>query len=280
MAQDYQVNEVDFFERGYYKLNQTFLSLIGLWPYSEPNKSYLRRLIVSSIFLVLFVVQISQLLEHIKQNWLEKEHIKEFQIMKKYAENGRTYSLIIILLSYGLILSALFVSTIPLILDIYSPLNQTRHRILPFPMEFFIDIQRHYLLVLLITFFMTVIACTAVVGNYTLFAILVYYTCGMFCVVGNMLDGIKTEYLYNRYTENEVHVKIVRSIEYHQKTLEFDIPWYMLSTKSQMLLLFMMMRSLKPCYFLIINFLTLSVKLSMSVIQTTLSYAMVIYSVQ
>ncbi|KAI4484607.1 hypothetical protein M0804_007173 [Polistes exclamans] len=232
-----------------------------------------------------FFASINQILKLIKQNWFEKEHSEEFQIMKKYAED---------VLTYGLILTAISISAIPFILDMYFPLNQTRHLTLPFPMEFFLDIQKHFILILVITFVMSSITCTAVVANYTLFAVLIYNICGMFCVVGvspvnslivhllsrNMLDDIRKDILYDHYTEDKVYAKIIRSIKYHKKTLEFYIPWYVLSTKSKTLLLFMMMRSLKPCYFVLVNFVNLSVQLSMSVIKTTLSYAMVIYSVQ
>ncbi|XP_047346922.1 odorant receptor 4-like [Vespa velutina] len=307
--------------------------------------------------------KISQLLEFIKQDWSEKKNMKEFEIMKKYAEDGRTYSLIIIILTYGLIFSAMSVPAVPYILDIYFPLNQTRFHTLPFSVELFMDTDKHYCLALFIIFFASSLSCLVVVGNYTLFAVLVYHICGMFCVVRNMLDDvidITKVYIRDRNTEDKIYAKIVRSIKYHKKTLEFDsifnssfeqslsilivlgsiiiiitfirllqniefeheniretissvlnivvncgilsmkchlgqkiidhsvlifdkafdIPWYMLSKKSQMLLYFMMMRSLKPCYFLLANFFILSIKLSMSIIQTTLSYAMVIYSLQ
>nr|XP_050865380.1 uncharacterized protein LOC127070876 [Vespula vulgaris] len=293
--------------------------------------------------------KISQLLELIKQDWLEKENMKEFEIMKKYAKDGRMYSLMIIMLTYGLIFLVMSVSAIPYILDIYFPLNQTRFHTLPFSVELFIDTEKYYCLAFFIIFFTSSLSCIVVVGNYTLFAVLVYHICGMFCVVRNMLDDVvdvTKEYVYDRNTEDIAYAKIIRSIKYHKKTLEFDsifnssfeqglsilllknsafeyeniretissilniivncgilymkchlgqkiidhsvlifdktfdMPWYMLSKKSQMLLCFMMMRSLKPCYFVLANFFILSIKFSISVIQTTLSYAMVMYSLQ
>ncbi|KAL2718677.1 odorant receptor 4-like [Vespula squamosa] len=169
--------------------------------------------------------KISQLLELIKQDWLEKENMKEFEIMKKYAEDGRMYSLMILMLTYGLIVSVMSVSAVPYILDIYFPLNQTRFRTLPFSVELFIDIEKHYCLAWFITFFISSLSCVAIVGNYTLFAVLVFHICGMFCVVRNMLNDVvdvTKEYIRDCNTEDKAYAKIIRSIKYHKKALEFD----------------------------------------------------------
>lgn len=64
------------------------------------GKKRIRKIILIDDSWVL--LQISKLLEFIKRDWFEQENMKEFEIMKKYAKDGRMYSLMIISESNGI----------------------------------------------------------------------------------------------------------------------------------------------------------------------------------
>ncbi|KAK2580535.1 hypothetical protein KPH14_007670 [Odynerus spinipes] len=356
---------MDFYENRYYNFTRICLSLVGLWPYTESKTRFVRTFIVYLNICCIFTLQIAkiittnhkintlleitpdlliciagvlmytnnslnrsklyELLELVKQEWREKRDTKEFEIMKKYAEDSRKYSIMMITIYYGTIFLLTCISIVPPCLDVIYPLNETRPRKLPFSIEFFLDEEKHFYSMLLMSLVMAMILGVSVISNCNIFLLFLQHLCGMFIVAGNMIDSVFKD---KHCSEAEAYIKVVRSIKYHKQTLEFEeflrvtyqriylllvliglclmcitflqlvhkitqevgdlsdstisivifisstiivylncyfgqkiidhstflfskafsAPWYLLTKKSQMLLWFMMTRSMKPCY--------------------------------
>ncbi|XP_046814276.1 uncharacterized protein LOC124422197 [Vespa crabro] len=251
---------MDFFENGHYNFIRISLSPIGLWPSTEPKTRLIRRFIVIlncfSILLlqtlkiimnnykidIIFEIlpyllvcfagmfmhlnnsinssQMYRLLEIIKNDWCEQEGTKEFEIMKKYAWDSKIYSIIMLAILFLPIYIIMIASILPLTLDFINPLNETRPRVLPFLMEFYVDEQKYFCPLLMIIFIMILLLGLTVISNCTLFLVFIQHLCGMFYVVGNMVDNVFND---KHCSELETYAKIVRCIKYHKEALEFEM---------------------------------------------------------
>nr|KAF7438786.1 hypothetical protein H0235_001177 [Vespula pensylvanica] len=160
------------------------------------------------------------LLEIIKDDWHEQEGTKEFEVMKKFAQDSKTYSIIMLAIFYVPVYVMMIASTLPLALDFINPLNETRPRTLPFLMEFYVDEQKHFCPLLMIIFVMLLILGLTLISNCTLFLVFIQHLCGMFYVVGNMVDNVFND---KHCSEVETYAKIVRCIKYHKQALEFEM---------------------------------------------------------
>ncbi|KAF7418413.1 hypothetical protein HZH68_001066 [Vespula germanica] len=236
------------------------LSPIGLWPSTERKTRLIRRFIVIlncisilllqtlkiimtnykidiifeilPYFLICFAgifmhlnnsinsSQMYRLLEIIKDDWHEQEGTKEFEVMKKFAQDSKTYSIIMLAIFYVPVYIMMITSTLPLALDFINPLNETRPRTLPFLMEFYVDEQKHFCPLLMIIFVMLLILGLTLISNCTLFLVFIQHLCGMFYVVGNMVDNVFND---KHCSEVETYAKIVRCIKYHKQALEFEM---------------------------------------------------------
>ncbi|XP_043497177.1 uncharacterized protein LOC122520921 [Polistes fuscatus] len=145
---------------------------------------YLIQIIFLGILIGADILRVYELLEIIKEDWHQHEGTKEFEIMKKYAHESKIYSIIMLAIFYAGICSFFIVSTVPLALDIINPLNETRQRVLPFSMEFYIDEQKYFITLLTIVFVMLFILGLTSISSSIMFLIFIQYLCGMFYVTG------------------------------------------------------------------------------------------------
>ncbi|KAF7418410.1 hypothetical protein HZH68_001063 [Vespula germanica] len=163
-----------------------------------PHRDILQQLLQS----VEIILQINNLLERIQRDWYNKEVI--------YLTSITGISLI---------------SIFPVFLDIINPLNETRYRELPYPVVDFIDQQKYFYHLSMLSFMVVLDMSFCGIANYALIAIFVQYMCGMFSVVGNMLENALDSKLIKSDDPNKeakIYAKIVRSIKYHKEALKFD----------------------------------------------------------
>ena len=72
----------------------------------------------------------------------------------------------------------------PQILNIILPLNETRPKQLPFPVEYFINYEENFNRILIHVSITTVIEICVLIGTKSTFTVLVEHACGLFSVVG------------------------------------------------------------------------------------------------
>jgi len=78
----------------------------------------------------------------------------------------------------------IFITTLPLILDVFLPLNETRSREHPFHMEFFIDEEKFFYLIRIQMYFIIVLIMGTVLANGTIFVVYTRHASGMFTILG------------------------------------------------------------------------------------------------
>ncbi|KAG8037992.1 hypothetical protein G9C98_006317, partial [Cotesia typhae] len=221
---------MDVFDTLYWRKTKYLLSAIGVWPFQPVSQrriiGTLVYLIIQSIFICVFLkvavawgnlaetlysipilvyfsmiqVKITNchlnikkakyLLLQVKKNWESNLEDSEFEILRN---DARIHQMIMNVYYSGLICVATVYIILPLmspILDIFIPLNETRERILPYPAEYFVDIQKHFFFFYPHGAIVTPIALTVLVGFDSLYAGFVQHASSMFTIIGRRLENL------------------------------------------------------------------------------------------
>lgn len=102
-----------------------------------------------------------------------------FTPLSNYVKSGISFSV------FTTTSAASFVTapvTIPLI-DIILASNVTRPKRMPHPTEFFVDMEKHYYILLGITFAGYAVCCTIVIAVDTIYLALLQHTCGTLAIL-------------------------------------------------------------------------------------------------
>ncbi|XP_072744250.1 uncharacterized protein [Anoplolepis gracilipes] len=175
---------MDFSGDHYYKLNRTFLSIIGLWPH---HNIILRRIqgIISSFILIsviipqliklimakydvdiilrvlssvlpfmLFTVKyvtfyfvtkdIKKLMKQIQNDWNTLTDNNELEIIHRYAKTAKLCTISLAILIYVSLIMIICIQYIPSFFNIIAPRNKSRRVELLFQVEYFIDQEKYY----------------------------------------------------------------------------------------------------------------------------------------
>ncbi|XP_011863902.1 PREDICTED: uncharacterized protein LOC105559881 [Vollenhovia emeryi] len=151
---------------------------------------FLPTFIITLGHLVMFCIRIGQvdkfreLFERMSKDWaLQKTH-DEIKIMHEHAEIARLFTLSYFIVPYTLMVGYVIWMSIPEILDVISPMNESRPRIQVFKAQFFIDEEQYSYLIhshlCLVILTIPVIYITFS----TLFLTLTQHACGMCELLG------------------------------------------------------------------------------------------------
>lgn len=116
-------------------------------------------------------------------------------------------------------------ATLPLtasVLDIISPLNETRLKRMPHPAEFFVNQDKYYYVLLLNTYIGYVACVSIAVATDTMYVLLVEHICGMYDILwwDNWLISIVT-YSQPNYYNYEIHAQRV-NINLNYQSIEIN----------------------------------------------------------
>ncbi|XP_070523212.1 odorant receptor 22c-like [Cardiocondyla obscurior] len=257
---------MEHLEEHYYKLNRFLLSVSGLSPYQSRWSAYLIRIVftvlmVSSLFVqisymitsdvtidfivdafpsfliimgnlsnlytrIIHVDKFKELFERMSKDWALQKTQDEIKIMHDYAETSRLSTLYSLIAIYINIVGYNVWLFIPEILDIVSPMNESRPRKRPFNVEFFIDEDRYFYLIrshiCLVIFTMPIIYVTCS----TLFLTLTQHVCGMCKLLGYRAERlfcvVKDKMTRDIIQESQVNYKsIAVFVQQHYNIIQF-----------------------------------------------------------
>ncbi|EZA58279.1 hypothetical protein DMN91_006436 [Ooceraea biroi] len=218
-------------EERYYKLNRFLLSVNGLSPYQNVWNARLIRLfitviLVSALFteasttltsevnqelLVAIIPEIlptlvvtinlylrhgnidkyKKLFDYMWRDWALQKTKDEIKIMHDYAETTRLVMLLFTLQMWIIVVVYIVWIFTPEILDVISPLNESRPRIESFKLEFFIDKDRYIYFTRFYICFVAIIIITIFLSNFSIVLTFTQHVCGM-C----KLLGYRAEHLF------------------------------------------------------------------------------------
>ncbi|XP_029677030.1 odorant receptor 13a-like [Formica exsecta] len=249
----------------YYDIGKRYLWMIGQWPYQKPRMrlSFLALVVIvlanclftqiaqifvcedtqcifqtlpphllvwNSLVKVLAYrfnsEKIKDLTDHLFVDWDTLETQEEREILKKYAENGRWYSLIYASYCYVSTVSFITTSLVPRIMDIVFPLNTSRPIMLAYPAHYFVNEEQYFYFIFCHMLITALICMTGLIAHDCMFFIYIEHVCGLFAVVGfrfkNALDkcDIARSSLID-CPDNLYHKNITFSIHAHREALQF-----------------------------------------------------------
>ncbi|KAJ8675052.1 hypothetical protein QAD02_010838 [Eretmocerus hayati] len=185
-------------------------------------------LIVLNINYAVHLHLLKRILQKAKKNWEDLEDQEEIRVFKNYATEGKI--LFIVYIMFGVVAYTIYLSAVtflPLTLDYFYPLNESRHLKPLLDVEFFVDENEYYWYIFVHCLDIMVVAFATIVGTDGFFFMVAQHVCGMFAVLGRRIDNV-----------DQVNSKIVRSgkennrdklvckelaecVQYHQECIKF-----------------------------------------------------------
>ncbi|KAH0946200.1 hypothetical protein HN011_010166 [Eciton burchellii] len=257
----------DIFQSGQYKLNRVLLSLLGQWPFQKARHRQavlftLLFIIVTEVIaqvlalvtlwddldvmfecapsllihcicfsqllnLVYNMKKIKTLLVHVQRDWRSCSVKSEFEILRKFAENGRSITIRYITGVYTFGSLFLFLTMIPKFLDNVAMSNYSTKPIgFVHHVEYYIDLEKYYYPVLIHGYLAGAIRITIVVAYDTCIAMLVQHCCALFSVVRYRLKHIQRSMEQDKEfaslgKDEKIYMNFVHCIRRHEAALRF-----------------------------------------------------------
>ncbi|KAH0946176.1 hypothetical protein HN011_007245 [Eciton burchellii] len=218
---------MDFFDTRYFRINKFFLCFVGLWPYQTSLMKVLTLSFAIFGITIMCVPQIIYLFQHadnldnmfelmptttgtvicvmkiislirnsdefkmlllqLHEDWNNLLISEEIQILTRYAEYGRKFTLAYSISIIGFVFCYVLVGPI---FDVFSSMNETRPRRMPHPAEYFIDKEKYYYVLLLNTYVGYVACVSIAVATDTIYVFLVEHICGMYSILCHRLENL------------------------------------------------------------------------------------------
>ncbi|CAL1677734.1 unnamed protein product [Lasius platythorax] len=135
------------------------------------------------------------LIQHMQYDWRLLANHENIRILTEYVERSRMFTMAyLIFVGTG---ASTFVTapiTVP-ILDIVLASNVTRPKKLPHSSEFFLDLEKYYYILLVITWIGYFVSCTTVIAVDTIYFAMLQHSCGMLAILSHRLENCIT---YNK----------------------------------------------------------------------------------
>ncbi|XP_072744247.1 uncharacterized protein [Anoplolepis gracilipes] len=188
--------------------------------------------------------KVRYLMDHVEQDWNMLKDKKELEIIEKYTYIGSMCTLgftILGLTGLFIVISSPFI--IPIILDIFVPLNHSRPQQLLFPGEYFIDQQKYFYFIFLHFNITVAIVLTILISTESLYVTHVLHACGMFQIASYRMNRAFDNKLLKICTSEKraiiVCKGIIEAVYIHKRAIEFsEFLWSTFSTSYCILLVF------------------------------------------
>ncbi|XP_071638344.1 uncharacterized protein [Temnothorax longispinosus] len=232
-------------EDQYFTVNRILLLTIGLWPYQQSNFTTFQYIFISVILTAIIVFQLTTFLtlnctsellmnvlssvsffiifmikynmfrfhiENVKDLLMQFQHVRnklkdknEIAIIKKYDYTAKRYTVSLITLAACTISLSIIFQFWTNMADVDSPTNVSRSYYFLFKMEYFIDQEKYFYLILLHINVAVCFGMVIMLGIGTMFIACIQHTCGMFRIASYRIEhaiNIKTG--QNITLENEI----------------------------------------------------------------------------
>ncbi|XP_026828772.1 uncharacterized protein LOC105285098 isoform X3 [Ooceraea biroi] len=251
-------------EERYYKVSDTFLKMIGLWPYQKTKFVRIQNVLIigilcgyiivqllsfltmqfsvnlllkvlSFVFPTLFMVikyctliiqanNVKQLVEQIRHDWKLVKGKLEIDIIKKYAENGRFVTIIVIVCCHCGIICYITLQLLPLILNVIAPLNESRSVKLIATTEYFLNREK-YIWVMLVHEIVTVYLRMVTMCSTSMTLMMqILHACALFNIASYRMENAIQENvltIHDHLKENLLHQRIAHVVLIHRRAIRF-----------------------------------------------------------
>ncbi|XP_066581929.1 uncharacterized protein [Prorops nasuta] len=134
------------------------------------------------------------LLDELQQDWEHLSHVEaEFSIVKRYAKKAKQITIFYAFGFYLLMICYYMMPCVATVMDYIVPLNESRHRVLIFPGDFYVHTDEYFIVILTMEWYGIVSAGHLVLTVDTLYMTLMLHTCGMFAVLSQRLENLNIQ---------------------------------------------------------------------------------------
>ncbi|XP_029663988.1 odorant receptor 13a-like [Formica exsecta] len=169
--------------------------------------------------------KIKMLIDQLFVDWEELETPEEYEIMKRYAENGRRYSLGYSLYCFIAVCMFMCVSLIPQLLDVVLPLNESRPILPTYPGYYFVDEKKYFFYIFSHAIVAWEIAMTGIVTHDCMLLTYIEHVCSIFAIVGFRFEQLtckRTDSVKILHSQSsDIFRRIAFSVYKHRKALKF-----------------------------------------------------------
>ncbi|KAH0946917.1 hypothetical protein HN011_008379 [Eciton burchellii] len=250
-------------ETEYFILSKIFLRTVGLWPYqqsifarsqfifflgilmatiifqlttlitSKCTTNLIIRILSSVLFFIILWIKCISFHIHIEDvknisaylqctcNKIKEEN--EVAIIKKYGYNARRFTAALAIFGTSCIFMLIIGQFWSNILDIILPKNNSRPHNLPIIMEYFIDQEKYFYLILFHLHLTILMGSITMLAIGTWFIAFLQYICGMFKVASHRMEHAMASNIFqniNWKNDTLIFKRLVHAIDIHRQTVK------------------------------------------------------------
>ncbi|EFN61074.1 hypothetical protein EAG_15050 [Camponotus floridanus] len=246
------------------------------------------QLALNTVMISITLLQMKVLIDQLFIEWDDLQTPEELEIMKKYAEKGRRYSLGYSLYCFISVYLFMSLSLVPQLLDVILPLNESRPILPAHPGYYFVDEKKYFYYIFSHAIVAWEVAMTGIVAHDCMLLTYVEHVCSIFAITGFaqliedtfsltlaiqiMLNTVMISITLLQVTQEDADVLVIlkyvvyviaqlihlfclsfegqKLIDHSLQTRDtiYNSPWYKTPAKSQKMLLFVMRKSLQPMF--------------------------------
>ncbi|XP_063984941.1 odorant receptor 13a-like isoform X2 [Diachasmimorpha longicaudata] len=234
-------------DSSHYRPTRWALIMMGQWPFEPPGKNRFFKCL--TIFLIIsmclptmtkfamsvtdidivmecipilcvyaaafikFFTWMKGLLLSIERDWKNLKVPEHIELLAEFAERGRKINNFYATLIFGLLGLFLAMPAIPILMDVWIPLNQSRSRIFLYQTEYFVDQNEYYFLILIHAYITIPVVFVAIVYFDNLFSIFINHTCGMCNVLRLHLECVHIAGSFSDNATSEKRIQICADMQ-------------------------------------------------------------------
>ncbi|KAF3054374.1 Odorant receptor 313 [Nylanderia fulva] len=245
----------------YYTLNRNLLSSLGLWPYDNFKvrqlrfiltlfimvsfiSSQLMKLFVSEYDLDLFIqiipfnmifitlvikyitVYMREFQDRLQNNWNALIDNQEIEIIRKQAIIGKLFTQFLTIFACSALFVSFIIQYISILLDVIIPLNESRPRELLFPVEYFIDQQKYFPILTILTGIGFIVSSMSALATESFSFVNALHAFGLFKVASYRMKHILLSQTNFQICTTKQYIisrhRIIAAVDFHRRAIEYS----------------------------------------------------------
>ncbi|KAL6260650.1 hypothetical protein P5V15_008169 [Pogonomyrmex californicus] len=212
-------------ETQYFSLNRTLLLAFGLWPYQQSKFTRLQFILFFGILTSSILFQVKDLMIELQNIYNNLEDECESAIVRKYNYNAKRYTTMLTVIAVCSMFIFTFIQFWSNIFDIILSRNVSQSHHVPIIMEYFIDQNKYFYLIMLHIHVAICIGIVSMVAIGTMLIAYLQHTCGMFRISSYRIErAMKSNMLQNIILKNEnlILQGIISAIDIHRLAMKLS----------------------------------------------------------
>ncbi|XP_032686495.1 uncharacterized protein LOC116851306 [Odontomachus brunneus] len=194
--------------------------------------------------------KMKKLLDYIEKDWNMMQAGPRNKILQLYAEQSRILTIRYALIFYAAWFCYCMMPFVFTGLYLLLPTNETYPQKFLFRLEHVLDIDKYYNLLMIHAFVSLFFAISLPIAIDSMFIVCIQHVCALFEIIRyNMKNIGKSDYVIlkpNIADDHAYHI-IKHCIKVYNHSADYSCNWYTISLRSRRLLLFTLLRTMKPC---------------------------------